>query len=184
MYRWPPGPYTYSFRSKNERVGRIFPCRTSETDPTGATREWRKDRHTDTWTERLGLCGLWALMEMHQYPGHSECIFYKSEPRRIYCIQLNKEMGLPDHGRLSLWGFVSGFSHPRGRSCDWCCLLSTFLLRPEKVLLFLRVWGIGVLDMTVIMSIMYIRSGLDLLSTVSSLFKLILCFKTHPCCSI
>lgn len=67
--------------------------------------------------EKLGLCGMWALMEMHQKLGNSARIFYISESRRqICCIQLNKEVGLPDLGRRSLWGAVAGFSHP-GKLC-------------------------------------------------------------------
>lgn len=57
-----------------------------------------KDRHM---SERLGLGGLCTLMEMHQQPGNSMGLFYVSETRCFYGIQMNMEAGfwyIPEYG--------------------------------------------------------------------------------------
>lgn len=47
--------------------------------------EWRKDRHLDIHTEKLGLCGHHSIVDQ-QCRGNSECLFYISELRRQTCF--------------------------------------------------------------------------------------------------
>lgn len=59
---------------------------------SGTIRKRRKDKHTDTWTQKyLGSDELGSLMEKLQHPLEAQNVCYIELNRAmVYCVQLNK----------------------------------------------------------------------------------------------
>ena len=91
-----------------------FLCGSRDLKVTGAVTEWRKDEHTKT----LHLAE--SLIEKPQDPGSLVCLVYRVEQeKKGYCLQLNKEAGLANPSRVSLWGAATGCRNPTWGSCGW-----------------------------------------------------------------
>lgn len=83
----------------------------SRVDLTVVFRERRKDKHTDTRTERAGLGGLGSLMETHPA---APCVYYSCTEAGHY-KEPNKEMALANLGAVSVGSSPSGSEYGAGK---------------------------------------------------------------------
>ena len=64
-------------------------CTTPEIDLTGASRERREGRHTDT--EKQGSGNLGSLMKKQQYPRNSVCLLYMVKQGGVVIAHIEQE---------------------------------------------------------------------------------------------
>lgn len=116
------------------------------------------------WAERLGLGGSCTLVEKHKQPRNCKFIIYWRMRRRVYYLYLNEDAGQ----WISAW-YQSAVILVEETVADFFCVHYThlyshqgksFLIPSGKSLAIATVWGIGVLDMTVVMSTIHIHWGL------------------------